>query len=121
MKICIPVENKEGLNARVCGHFGSAPYFIIYDTEKEAFQSVDNANAHHSHGMCHPIGVLGVSSIDVVVCRGMGLRAVQKLKEANIRAFLAVGETVAEIIKKYKDNKLEEITAQNACAQHGCH
>jgi predicted Fe-Mo cluster-binding NifX family protein len=121
MRICIPIENKEGLKAKVYGHFGSAPYFTIYDTEKETFKSVDNTNAHHSHGMCHPIGVLGVSSIDAVVCQGMGMRAVQKLNEADVKAYRAAGETVAEIIKKYNANELQEITVQNACAQHGCH
>lgn len=121
MRICIPTEDKEGLNAKVYGHFGSAPYFTIYDTEKEVFSTVDNTNAHHSRGMCHPIGVLGVSSVDAVVCAGMGMRAVQKLNEANVKAYRAAGGTVAEIIKKYKNNELEEITAQNACAQHGCH
>lgn len=86
MRICIPTENKEGLNARVYGHFGSAPYFTIYDTQKETFKAVDNTNAHHSHNMCSPLGVLGASSIDTVVCQGMGMRAVQKLNEANIKA-----------------------------------
>ncbi|MFH1640433.1 MAG: NifB/NifX family molybdenum-iron cluster-binding protein [Candidatus Omnitrophota bacterium] len=121
MRICIPTENKEGLNSKVCGHFGSAPYFTIYDTKSETFRTVDNTNTHHSHGMCHPIGVLGISSIDAVVCRGMGMRAVQKLNEANIKAYKAEADTVAGIIKKYKDNELAEITPENACAQHGCH
>ncbi|MCU0651837.1 MAG: NifB/NifX family molybdenum-iron cluster-binding protein [Candidatus Omnitrophica bacterium] len=121
MRICIPTENKEGLSARVYEHFGSTPYFTIYDTENETFKIVDNINAHHSHGMCHPIGVLGTSSIDVVVCQGMGMRAVQKLNEANIKAYKAVAGTVDEIIKGYKGNELEELTVQNACAQHGCH
>lgn len=121
MRICIPTEDKEGLNARIHEHFGSAPYFTIYDTEKETFKTADNTNAHHSHGMCHPIGVIGSSSIDVVICKGMGMRAVQKLNEANIKAYRAVAGTVDELIKKYKDNELEEITPQNACAQHGCH
>ena len=62
-----------------------------------------------------------LSSIDAVVCQGMGMRAVQKLNEANIKAYKASAETVADIIKKFKGNELEEITAQNACAQHGCH
>jgi len=57
----------------------------------------------------------------VVVCQGMGMRAVQKLNESNIKAFKAVAGTVAEIIKKYQDNELKEITVENACAQHGCH
>ena len=121
MRICIPTENKEGLNAKVHGHFGSAKYFTIYDTEKDTTTIIDNTNAHHSHGTCHPIGVLGTGSIDVVVCQGMGMRAVQKLNEANIKAYKAVAGNVSEIVKKYKDNELEELTVQNACAQHGCH
>jgi len=121
MRICIPTENKEGLKANVYGHFGSAPYFTIYDTDKETFKTVDNINAHHSHGMCHPIGVLGTSSIDAVVCQGMGMRAVQKLNEASVKAYRADGQSVADIINKFKAGELEEITVQNACAQHGCH
>ncbi|MFA5148002.1 MAG: NifB/NifX family molybdenum-iron cluster-binding protein [Candidatus Omnitrophota bacterium] len=121
MRVCIPTESKEGLSAKVHGHFGSAPFFAIYDTEKDEVKTVDNTNAHHLHGTCHPLGVLGLSSIDAVVCQGMGMRAVQKLNEANIKAYKASAETVADIIKKFKGNELDEITAQNACAQHGCH
>ncbi len=121
MRICVPTETNEGLNAKVHGHFGSAPYFTVYDTEKDEVKTVNNTNAHHSHGMCHPIGVLGTGTIDVVVCQGMGGRAVQKLNEANIKAFKAVAGTVAEIIEKYKKGELKEITPETACAQHGCH
>jgi len=121
MKICIPTENKEGLSAKVHGHFGSAQYFTIYDTENKTVNIIDNTNAHHSHGMCHPIGVLGTASIDAVVCQGMGMRAVQKLNETGIKAYRAVGDTVADVVKKYESNELEEITPQNACTQHGCH
>jgi len=121
MRICIPTENREGLNARVHGHFGSAQYFTVYNTEKNNLDIIDNTNAHHSHGMCHPIGVLGTSSIDIVVCQGMGMRAVQKLNEAGIKAYQAAGSTVAEVIKRYRSNELKEITVMNACAKHGCH
>jgi predicted Fe-Mo cluster-binding NifX family protein len=121
MRICIPTESGEGLNANVHGHFGSAQHFTIYDTEKKTVSIIDNTDAHHSHGMCHPIGVLGTALIDVVVCQGMGMRAVQKLNDANIKAYQATGETVAEVIKKYENNELKEITVQNACGQHGCH
>jgi len=121
MKICIPTGSREGLYAKVHGHFGSAPFFTIYDTENKSVRVVDNTNAHHSHGMCHPIGVLGTSSIDAVVCLGMGARAVQKLNEAGLKAFRASAETVAEIIEKFKAQELEEVTVENACAQHGCH
>ncbi len=54
MKICIPTETGEGKNAQVYGHFGSAPYFTIYDTDAQSIEIVDNANSHHEHGTCNP-------------------------------------------------------------------
>ena len=44
MKLCIPTETNEGKNAKVYGHFGSAPYFTIVDTEKDTVEVIDNAN-----------------------------------------------------------------------------
>lgn len=120
MKICIPTETKEGRQAKVHAHFGSAAYFTIYDTEKDTTSVIGNTNAHHSHGTCHPLGVLGDAAIDAVVCRGMGARAVQKLNEAGVKAYMASSETVEEIVNKYKAGELQEITVRNACAQHNC-
>jgi len=121
MRICIPTEGKEGIKANVYGHFGSAPYFTIYDAEKETVKIIDNTNSHHEHGMCNPIGIIGASNVDAVVCHGMGARAVQKLNESKIKVFLTVSGTVSETIKQYNAGKLKEMTAENACAGHGCH
>ena len=51
MRICIPTANKEGLNAKVHGHFGSAQHFTIYDTEKDALNIIDNTYVgNHRNG-----------------------------------------------------------------------
>ena len=121
MKICIPTENKDGLNAKVHGHFGSAPYFTIVDTEKDSVEIIDNDNQHHSHGMCQPMNALMGKKIDAVVTGGMGGRAVQKLNKGGVKAYRAIPGTVADIIRQFTKGGLEEITVQNACAQHGCH
>ncbi|MFA6349435.1 MAG: NifB/NifX family molybdenum-iron cluster-binding protein [Candidatus Omnitrophota bacterium] len=121
MKICIPTETNEGKNAKVYGHFGSAPFFTIYDTEKDSIEIINNANQHHAHGMCQPMNALVGKSVDVVVTGGMGARAVQKLNEGRIKAYQAIPGTVADIISQFIKGGLEEITVQNACAQHGCH
>ncbi|MFA6079477.1 MAG: NifB/NifX family molybdenum-iron cluster-binding protein [Candidatus Omnitrophota bacterium] len=121
MKICIPTEDNEGLNAKVDSHFGSAQFFTVYDTETKAVSTIDNTNAYLSQGMCHSIGVLGTASIDAVVCQGIGMGAVQKLNEVKIKAYRASGETVADIIKKYESNEAVEIIPKNDGTQHGCH
>ncbi|MFH2137283.1 MAG: NifB/NifX family molybdenum-iron cluster-binding protein [Candidatus Omnitrophota bacterium] len=121
MKICIPTENNEGLKSNVFAHFGSAPYFFIFDETDENFEIINNANAHHAHGMCQPLSQISGKNINVVVCGGIGARAIQKLNNEGIKAYQASCGTVAEIIKEFKENKLEEITVNNACADHGCH
>ncbi|MBU2541649.1 MAG: NifB/NifX family molybdenum-iron cluster-binding protein [Candidatus Omnitrophica bacterium] len=121
MKICIPIETKEGIKAKVNAHFGSAPYFLIYDTDKNTFEIINNSDNHHMHGMCHPLKALDKKGIDAVVCAGMGARAVSKLNEGGISVYRVRAETVEEIIKRYKEGRLEEITVENACIDHSCH
>jgi predicted Fe-Mo cluster-binding NifX family protein len=121
MKLCIPTETKDGKNAQVYGHFGSAPFFTVYDTDKDVVEVIENDNQHHAHGMCHPIAALSGRQIDAVVCGGMGARAVMNLNASGIKAFRAVPGTVTNVAEQFKKGGLEEITAQNACSQHDCH
>ena len=121
MKLCIPTETNEGLNSNVCGHFGSAPYFMIYDAETGTFEVITNTNMHHSHGMCQPLSLIGDKHIDAVVCQGMGMGAFQKLSSKGIKAYKVNAKSVEQLIKDYKGKLLEEISFENACAGHGCH
>ena len=121
MKICIPTETNSGVSAKVYGHFGSAPYFTIVDTAKDSVEIINNADQHHAHGMCHPMKALMGKKIDVVITGGMGARAVQGLNQGGIKAYRAIPGTVADIITQFTEGGLEEITVNNACAQHGCH
>ena len=42
MKLCIPTRTDEGLEATSTGHFGSAPYFTLVDTESEELTTLAN-------------------------------------------------------------------------------
>jgi len=121
MKICIPITTNEGLKAKVNAHFGSAPYFLLYNTDKKAFEVINNSDRKHMPGTCYPLKVLENKNINIVVCTGMGARAVQKLNEGGIKAYRAKFETAEEIVKGHKEGVLEEITIKNACTDHKCH
>ncbi|MFC1560056.1 NifB/NifX family molybdenum-iron cluster-binding protein [Candidatus Margulisiibacteriota bacterium] len=121
MKICIPTGTDKGLKEKVFPHFGSAPYFLVYDTDVENFNIINNRNKHHVHGMCQPLTALEGLEIDAVVCGGMGARAIMKLNEGGIKAYRAAAITVEDIIEKYKNGGLEEITVEKACTDHSCH
>lgn len=121
MKICIPTETDQGLKVKVHAHFGSAAFFTIYDSEKKSIETVDNTNMHHLHGTCQPMKILGMRKIDVVVCAGMGSRAIMGLNASGIKVYRASEGTVEQIIRDFGQKTLEEITPENACSQHECH
>ncbi len=121
MRLCIPTSTDEGAASAVYGHFGSAPFFVILDTETGAVETVENGDAHHAHGMCQPLSRLDGKKIDAVICGGMGMRAVAALRQAGIRAFRAGEGRAADVAGLLSAGKLEEITPENACSSHGCH
>ena len=121
MRICVPTQTREGGGATAYGHFGSAPYFTIYDSAKGSYDVVENAHQQHLHGACHPMGILEGKEIDAVICAGMGARALQKLNEGGVKVYLTVPGTVEESVKKLAAGQLEELTCENACGQHRCH
>ena len=41
MKIAIPADEKK-IDSTVCQSFGRTPYFLIYDTDKESADFIDN-------------------------------------------------------------------------------
>ena len=121
MRLCIPTETENGKSAQVYGHFGSAPFFTIYDTEKDVVEVIKNDNEHHAHGMCHPMSAITGKEIDAVVCGGMGARAVMNLNAGGVKAYRAIQGTVADVAGQFSKGGLEEITIDNSCMKHDCH
>jgi len=121
MRICIPVEKNEGENSKVYGHFGSAPCFVIYDIEKKSIEAIDNANQHHTHGACNPLGAIEGKKVDIVVTGGMGMGAVMKLNAGGIKVYRSTLATVKDVVEEFAKGNMVELNATNACASHRCH
>ena len=122
MKICIPINEQKGLDSLAYGHFGSAPYFLIYDTETKGFEILNNNEAEHEHGQCNPIQPLREKNVTAVVVAGMGSRALTNLQSLGIRVYkISENETVKDIIAGFDSNKMQELTAENSCQHHNCH
>ncbi|NBF41600.1 MAG: hypothetical protein GVY14_14425 [Spirochaetes bacterium] len=118
MNICIPTAGHSGLNDTVYGHFGSAPYLTIIDTESEAISVIDNSNKEHGHGNCAPAAELVGRGVHAVACGGMGRRALARLNEAGIRVFLSGAATPAEAVQEIVTGSAQECGIEHACAGH---
>lgn len=118
MKICIPVENDNGLNSTVCAHFGSAPAFMIVDTDTKDCRVIVNKNDHHAHGMCTPIAALQGEAIDGMLVGGIGMGALNKLSAANIQVFVAEQETVQAAVDAFNSGALKPMQPGMTCRGH---
>jgi predicted Fe-Mo cluster-binding NifX family protein len=121
MFICIPVEESNVLASRVCPHFGSAPGFLIVDTETDSCRAIENANQHHGHGMCMPLASLQGERIDGMVVGGIGMGALNKLNAAGITVYQSEHATVGETLVAFKAGMLRPMQPGMACTQHGEH
>lgn len=122
MKVCFAVHSDEGVDSVIYGHFGSAPAFIIVDTEGQNSSTVINRDLNHVHGACNPLGAIGGNRVDAVVVGGIGAGALMRLNAEGIKVFRAAGPTVKTNVELIQANKLPELTMQQTCAGHqgGC-
>ncbi len=119
MMACIPTRGDAGRDDVVFEHFGSAPFFTLYNSETDEIEVLPNRNAHHSHGTCHPVNQLARHKIDSIICAGMGRRAIEALNAEGIRICHAKGETVGRIIDQIKAGELTDMDPATACRGHG--
>jgi len=119
MNLCIPVTEDLGLQSPVSAHFGSAPVFLLVDTESGACRPLPNRNLLHEHGMCQPLRSLEGQRVDGVVVGGIGMGALRKLQAAGIDVFRSELPTVETTLAAFKAGSLRPVTPATACGHHG--
>jgi len=119
MKVCFPVESNQGLESAVFGHFGSAPLFMVVDTETGQVAEVINRDAHHAHGACSPVKALGGHAVDAVVVGGIGGGALNGLTRAGIRVYRAEAPGIADNVARLRDGGLAPWPVGQTCGGHG--
>jgi predicted Fe-Mo cluster-binding NifX family protein len=123
MKVCFAVEKDQGMESAVYNHFGSAPLFVMVDTETGSVGAIGNNDLNHVHGACSPMQAIGGQAVDAVVVGGIGAGAISGLNAKGIKVYGSVAETVKQNIDLMKEGKLPLLTLQHACGGHtdgGC-
>ncbi len=123
MKICFPVEALQGLDSKVYEHFGSAPGFVVVDTDVNTVEEIKNGDLHHAHGMCQPLKALGGRQVDAIAVGGIGMGALMKLHAQGVRVFRVTLGSVGQNIQFILKGTLPEFDAGLTCAGHaggGC-
>ncbi len=118
MKVCFPVQQEEGIESTVYNHFGSAPFFVVVDTDTKSVCTINNRDQNHVHGSCNPLKALDNQKIDAVVVGGIGAGALTRLNQAGIKVYRAQTQTIKGNITLYSSNNLPELALQGACGGH---
>lgn len=121
MKICFPVETDNGLQSHVYGHFGSAPGFVVFDTESNDVEYINNKDASHEHGSCSPASALTGKEVDAVVVGGIGQGALMKLAMSGISVFRSKDRVILKDIESLAKSELEVLSLDMKTCSHGTH
>lgn len=110
MKLIVPVESKS-LEAPVCPSFGRAPFFLLFDTESDGHEFMDNAAATSQGGAgIKAAQMLVDSGAKALITYRCGENAAQVLNAADIKMYKAQEGSIAHNIAQYKEGKLSLLT-----------
>ncbi len=110
MKIIIPVESKTS-DTPVCPSFGRTPFFMLFDTETQKYDFIDNAAANSQGGAgIKAAQTLVDSGAKVLITYRCGQNAADVLKAGGIQIYKAEPCSANDNIQKYKEGKLSVLT-----------
>ncbi len=117
MKICIPTMGENGLNNHVGEHFGRVPTYTIVDLDTDEVKVIANTSEHMG-GQGYPPEIMAKEGVNIMVCRGLGKRAITMFEELGIDVYIGAFGTVKDVIDDFKQGRLQKAGMSDACGQH---
>ena len=108
------------MTEQVGEHFGRVPTYTVVDTDTAEVKVLINTSEHLG-GSGYPPEIMARAGVDVMICRGLGRRAIMMFEDLGIRVYVGAMGAVGDAVKQWQDGVLEEATDENACKQHAFH
>ena len=118
MRIAV-ASSEQSLDSTVDFHTGRAPWFIVYDTNQETHEFIDNWSCFaclHWAGS-KSVDTLVRASVRAVIVRHIGPNAFRLVKREGISVFLAEESSVADAVRLFREGKLPSAERPN-CTGH---
>ncbi|MBU0502371.1 MAG: NifB/NifX family molybdenum-iron cluster-binding protein [bacterium] len=115
MRICLPVQEYDGLKSEISDHFGLAPLFLIYDEASGSQEKVLNSDQGHGPDQCKPLEDLKIKPYNCVICKAIGERAWKRLHLRGIKVLETTAKTVEQAIANFKAGGRREISFCQNC------
>jgi len=117
MRLGIPSESNGGLTDQIGYHFGRVENYTIYDADTEKVEIIKNTSTHRG-GTKLPAELLREHNVNVMLCSGIGRRAIQLFEQYGVEVFVGAQGTVEDAIRQWKSDKLKMATDKEACQEH---
>ena len=117
MKICVPTVGNKGLDDYVGEHFGRVPTYTIVNLDNEEVKVLPNVS-HHMGGHGNPPEIMVKEGVDVLVCNGLGRRAISAFDGYGIAIYIGASGTVRDAVTAFKHGKLQKASISDACGKH---
>lgn len=117
MKICVPTMGEKGLDELVGEHFGRVPTYTIVDLDTNEVKVILNTSEHMG-GIGYPPEIMAKEGVHVLVCRGLGRRAINMFDETGIDVYIGASGTVKDAISAFQNGHLQKAGIGDACGQH---
>ncbi|RLE38000.1 hypothetical protein DRJ17_05230 [Candidatus Woesearchaeota archaeon] len=109
--VLIPVKEDKGLDSKVVGHFGRAPYFLIVKIKNKKIQSYRIIrNKFISKKIRAGLAVakaMADEDIDVVILQRIGEISFHTLRDKFIEVYITKGKTAKEVIDYFTNDRLK--------------
>lgn len=118
MKIAIASSGK-WLESFVDSHTGRAPFFVVYDTDEESYDVIDNSfclRCLHWAG-AQTATILTNTPVDVIVVYRIGPCAYRWFHNAKVPIYHTERTSVVRAVRCFREGMLQTINAPN-CKGH---
>ena len=109
MRIVIPVYDKSGLDAQICGHFGRTPYFAVIDLSENGQVTKQSTIPSSGEHFCEGISFISNLKPDFMIAHGMGQRVIYNLQNAGIKLLRTDASVVRDAIQQYNLGELADL------------
>jgi predicted Fe-Mo cluster-binding NifX family protein len=108
------------MDDRIAEHFGRASTFTLVQIPDHQVEIVDN-RSEHMGGRGLPADLLAGHGAEVVLCTGLGRRAIGLLTQHGITVHLVEPGTVRQAVTRWSTGTLSAVTDNDACTRHVFH
>jgi len=108
------------LESKVDSRFGRCPFFIIYNTDNDSFEHVENQARQAMGGAGIQTGqMIAGRGVKAVITGNVGPNAFKVLAAAGIEIYSGISGQVSDAIQKLKDGQLQGTSAPDVESHFG--